>query len=109
MSRGEVWTVAGGPDYASKPRPVVILQSDAFAAIDSVTICPITSNLADAAFVRLLIEPSAENGLRTPSDLMVDKITTVPRSKLGKRIGRLGENEMKRLGEAVVEFLALSI
>ena len=77
MKRGEVWTVGGGPDYAGKPRPAVILQHDAFDATASITICPFTTHASDAPLMRLMIEPSERNGLRAPSQLMVDKITTV--------------------------------
>jgi len=58
VKRGEVWTVAGGPDYASKPRPAVILQDNAFDATASITLCPITSQAVDAPLMRLPIEPS---------------------------------------------------
>jgi mRNA interferase MazF len=39
---------------------------------------------------------------------MVDKITTVPRSKLDERIGRLADQDMVRLGRAVVVFFGLA-
>lgn len=63
MKRGEVWTAAGGPDYAGKPTPVVVLQDDAFDATHSLTICPFTTSPADAPLMRLPIEPSDQNGL----------------------------------------------
>ena len=108
MKRGEVWTVAGGPDYAGKPRPVVILQDDAFDATHSITICPFTTSSADAPLMRLRIEPSDQNGLRASSQLMVDKITTVSKKKLETRIGRLSDVEMVRLNRAVIVFLGLA-
>jgi mRNA interferase MazF len=89
MKRGEIWTVAGGKEYAGKPRPVVILQDDRFDATDSITICGLTSDPTEAPLFRALIQPSHGNGLRTTSRLMADKITTVPRTKLGSRIGQL--------------------
>ena len=61
MKRGEVWTVAGGPDYAGKPRPAIILQDDAFDATGSITICPFTTHSVDAPLVRLPIDPSDQN------------------------------------------------
>lgn len=79
MKRGELWTMAGGPGYASKPRPVVIVQDDAFAARDSVTVCLITTDPADLPVFRIAVDPTAENGLKAISRLMVDKVTTVPR------------------------------
>lgn len=107
MRRGEVWTVAGGQDYAGKPRPAVVVQDDVFEATRSVTICFLTTNPADAPLVRLDVQPSSRNGLRDMSRLMVDKITTVPRSKVGSRIGRLSETDMSRLNRALIVFLGL--
>ncbi len=108
MKRGEIWAVSGGPDYAGKPRPVVILQDDRFETTASVTICGFTSNPADAPLFRLLVEPSETNGLRAPSRLMLDKIMTVPKSKVGARIGNLDEQDLARLNRAVALFLGLA-
>ena len=88
MRRGDIWTVSGGKDYAGKPRPVVIVQDDAFDATDSITICAFTTDPTEAPLFRLPVEPNERNGLRSSSRLMVDKITTVPKSKVGERIGR---------------------
>jgi len=108
VQRGEIWTVAGGSDYAGKPRPVVILQDDSFDATASVTICAFTTDPTDAPLFRLAITPTPRNGLRAPSRLMVDKITTVPKSKLGTPIGRLDDADLVRLGQAVLVFLGLA-
>jgi mRNA interferase MazF len=109
MKRGEVWTVAGGADYAGKPRPVVILQDDSFDATDSITVCAFTTDPTDAPLFRLAVAPNDRNGLRAPSRLMVDKITTVPKSKVGARIGRLDDEDMVRLNQAVLVFLGLAV
>ena len=108
MTRGEVWTAAGGKDYAGKPRPVVIVQDDRFDATRSITICAFTSDPTDAPLFRLLVEPSAVNGLQKASRLMVDKVTTVPKAKLGKRIGRLADSDMVRVNRALLIFLGLA-
>jgi mRNA interferase MazF len=108
VRRGEIWTVAGGGGYAGKPRPIVILQDDRFDATDSVTICAFTTDPTVAPLIRLVVEPEQENGLHEPSSLMVDKVTTVPRSRLGERIGRLPDDDMIRLGRAVLVFLGLA-
>ncbi len=108
MKRGEVWTAAGGPDYAGKPRPVVILQDDVFDVTRSVTVCPFTTATIDAPLMRLPVEPSEDNGLRVASQLMVDKITTVSRTKLETRVGRLAEEDMVRLNRAAIVFLGLA-
>lgn len=108
MKRGEIWTVAGGKDYAGKPRPVVILQDDRFDRTDSITICAFTTDPTDAPLFRLAVEPSQSNGLRTVCRLMVDKITTVPKSRIGARVGRIGDEDMPRLNRAVLVFLGIA-
>ncbi len=106
MRRGEVWTVSAG-GYAGKPRPAVMVQSDLFDATASVTICVFTTDEVDAPLIRLLVEPDAQNGLRQPSYLMVDRISTVRRSRLGRCIGRLAARDMKRLERALLVFLGI--
>lgn len=108
MRRGEIWTAAAGSGYVGKPRPVVIIQDDRFDATDSVTVCAFTTDSTEAPLIRLPIVPDAENGLREPCSLMVDKITTMPRAKAGERVGRLAEDDMVRLGRAVVVFFGLA-
>ena len=108
MRRGEIWTAAGGADYGGKPRPVVIVQDDRFTAIGSITVCAITSNPTEAPLLRLAIEPTESNGLEKTSRLMVDKITTISRAKLGRRIGRLGDEDVVRLNRAILIFLGLA-
>jgi mRNA interferase MazF len=105
VRRGEIWSVAGAGNY---PRPAVILQDDRIYTTDSITVCPLTSDPSDASLFRLAVEPSEENGLRSASRLMVDKISTVERSKLGMRIGRLAQEDIVRLNRAVVVFLGIS-
>jgi len=106
--RGEIWTAAAGSGYVGKPRPVVILQDDRFDATASVTVCAFTTDPTEAPLFRLLVQPDLVNGLQEPSSLMVDKITTVPRSKVGERIGRLGDDDIVRLGPAIMVFLGLA-
>ena len=108
MKRGEIWTVAGGKDFAGKPRPAVILQDDRFDMTDSITICSFTSDPTEAPLFRLPIELHARNGLRALSRLMVDKITTVPKTKLGSRVGRLDDEDVVRLNRSVLVFLGLA-
>ena len=108
MIRGEIWTVSGGADYAGKPRPVVILQSNSFDGLGSVTICPFTTDPTEAPLLRLVITPADGNGLRDVSRIMIDKITTVPKSKLGARVGRMADEDMLRLNRGVVVFLGLA-
>jgi mRNA interferase MazF len=108
VRRGEIWTAAAGSGYAGKPRPVVIIQDDRFDATASVTVCAFTTDPTEAPLLRLVVEPDERNGLHERSALMVDKITTVPRSKLGHQLGRLNDDDMVRLGRAVMVFFGLA-
>jgi mRNA interferase MazF len=108
MKRGEIWTAAASADYASKPRPVVILQDDRFDATNSITICGLTASDAEAPLARPLVQPSQQNGLRQTSRLMVDKITTLPRARLRDRVGRLTDSDIDRLNQAIIVFLGLA-
>ncbi len=99
MRRGEIWTVAGGRDYAGKPRPVVIVQDDSFDATDE----------TDAPLFRLPVQPNERSGLRATCRLMVDKITTVPKTKVGPLVGRLNDEDSLRLNQAVLVFLGLAV
>ena len=107
MKRGEIWTVAGAKDYAAKPRPAVILQDDRFDATESITICVMTTDPTEAPLFRVPIAPNERNGLNTLSRLMVDKITTVPKNKLGRRIGHLDAKDTERVNQAILIFLGL--
>lgn len=109
MKRGNIWTVSGGKDDAGKPRPVVIVQDDNFDATDSITICAFTTDETEAPLFRLSVAPNARNGLRETCRLMVDRITTVPKSKIGSRVGRLDDDDMMRLNQAMMVFLGLAV
>ena len=108
MKRGEIWTASGGADYGGKPRPVLILQSDRFETPDSVTVCPLTTDPTDMPFFRPALSPERGSGLKVVSRIMVDKVTTMRRSKLGRRIGLIGDEEMARLSRLVLVFLGLA-
>jgi len=90
-----------------KPRPAVILQDDRFDATESITVCAVTTDPADAPLFRIPIAPNERNGLNSPSRLMVDKITTVPKNKLGHRIGNLDPKDMEYVNQAILIFLGL--
>ncbi|CAN5722474.1 type II toxin-antitoxin system PemK/MazF family toxin [soil metagenome] len=108
MNRGEIWTAAAGSGYVGKPCPVVIVQDDRFDATASVTVCAFTTDLTDAPLIRLPVEADEVTGIREASRVMVDKITTIPRSKLGERIGQLSDDDTIRLSRALVVFLGLA-
>ena len=108
MRRGDVVTVAAARDHG-KPRPAVIVQTDAFPQRHaSVVICQLTSELVDAPDFRVTIAPTRENGLQRESQVMADKPVTVRRERIGRRIGRLGGQEMTRLGTALAFVLGLA-
>ena len=88
---------------------MVIVQDDSFDATASLTVCAFTTDQTDAPLIRLFIEPDGQNGLRLARRLMVDKITTVPKSKLGKRIGQLSDQDVVRLNQAMLVFLGLAV
>lgn len=106
MKRGDVVLIALQGDMG-KPRPAVIVQNDLFATHLSFVILPLTSELRDAALMRLTIEPTAENGLEKHSQVMIDKITTVAVSKIGKVIGRLEDRQMTSLNQLMAVFLGV--
>ena len=108
MSRGDVVIVAAPGDYG-KPRPAVIVQTDAFPETHaSVVVCQLTSDLSDAPDFRVTIEPSRETGLRLRSQVMADKPVTIRRERVGERIGRLGPADMTRLNVALAFVMGLA-
>ncbi len=108
MRRGDVVTVAAPGDHG-KPRPAVIVQTDALPpAHASVVVCPMTSNLADAPDLRVTIEPGPESGLRVRSQVMADKPVTVRRDRIGQRIGSLAADEVARLDVALAFVMGLA-
>lgn len=87
---------------------MLIVQDDNFEETASITVCLLTTHSIDAGLVRPAIEASTENGLREPSYVMVDKITTMPRARLGQEVGRLKDADMLRLNRAILVFLGLA-
>jgi mRNA interferase MazF len=91
-----------------KPRPVVIVQDNDFDSTPSITICAFTSDPTEAPLFRIRVEQNERNGLRLASSLMADKLTTVPKERLGSRIGRLDDEDVVRLNQAMLVFLGLA-
>ena len=96
-----------GAGYAGKPRPAVILQSDTYRDLGSITVSLFTTNEVDASDFRIPVQPTGGNGLTTPSWLMADKLMTVPRSKLGRKSGVLSDDDMAALNRAIIVFLGI--
>ena len=93
MRRGDLVIVSPPGDYG-KPRPAIVIQSDWLKATDSVLVSLLTSVLVEAPLYRLQIEPSDANGLKAPSQVMVDKIIAMPRETCGAVIGRINESDL---------------
>ena len=108
MRRGELWVAAGGGDDTGKPRPVAIVQDDRFEDSAFVTVCALTSDPAHAPLFRVALTPSDENGLHEPCRVMVDKITTVRRERLSRRIGSLSTADMRGIDRAMLVFLGIA-
>jgi mRNA interferase MazF len=107
VRRGDVVTaVLSGA--SGKSRPALLLQHDAFEALPSVTVLPITSELRELPPIRIDVAAGPHSGLRRPSQIMVDKIQTIPRAKLGQRVGTLDEATLRRVEEALSRFLGLT-
>ena len=100
--------MAAGGGYGGKPRPAVIVQSDDFLHTQSVTVCLITSLEMDAPLLRVPVGSVEPSGLAAPSWIMVDKLVTVPRAKVGRRIGSLAPGDLSRLERLLLVFLGLA-
>jgi mRNA interferase MazF len=107
MKRGDLVTIAVSGDYG-KPRPAVVIQADVFDLHPSLTVLPLTSELHDAPLFRITVDAGETTGLTKRSQVMVDKATTVPRGKIGGRIGRLDARAMRAIDLALSKFLGLS-
>ncbi|MBR0419331.1 MAG: type II toxin-antitoxin system PemK/MazF family toxin [Erysipelotrichaceae bacterium] len=106
MKRGEIWTLQD-KNYASKARPVVVIQSDKHNTFDSVILCLFTSFESDDTGTRVCVEPTAENGLQKVSYVMADKIVTVDKNMLGRRIGILSKKDMTAVSKQLKIILDL--
>jgi mRNA interferase MazF len=108
MKRGDVVVVAAAGDYG-KPRPAVVVQTDAFPQTHpSVVICQMTSDVVDAPAFRVTIEPNERNGLRIRSQVMADKPVTVRRERIGQLIGRLADADIGRLNIALAFVMGIA-
>jgi mRNA interferase MazF len=106
VKRGDLVTVVTSGDYG-KPRPALIVQSDAHAEHPSITVLPLTSELHDLPLLRVTVEPG-NTGLRLRSQVMVDKATTIPRGKAGNRIGQLDETTLAHVTRTLGAFLGIA-
>jgi mRNA interferase MazF len=108
VKRGELWTAAAGADYTSKPRPVIILQAAEFETLESVTFVGLTSEIIEDTWFRPVIVPDADNGLRQPSQVMIDKVQTIPRGEIRNCFGQLSATDMAAIDQTLLVFLGLA-
>ncbi|MGI8592202.1 MAG: type II toxin-antitoxin system PemK/MazF family toxin [Nakamurella sp.] len=108
MRRGDIHIAVARGAYTGKPRPVVIIQDDRFDATASVTICPLTTDLVEAPLLRIAVEPTAATGIELHSQIIVDKITTMPQENVRDPLGRLADEDLVRLDRAILVFLGLA-
>ena len=107
MRRGYLLTIAMQGDFG-KPRPALVIQADQFSEHSSVTVLPITSTLVSAPLLRVTIQPSAENGLQKPSQVMVDKAMTMKRDKVGPAFGRIDADALVEVERCLAVFLGIA-
>ncbi|HET6469862.1 MAG TPA: type II toxin-antitoxin system PemK/MazF family toxin [Geminicoccaceae bacterium] len=105
MTHGDIFTVSGGSDYAGKPRPAVVIQSDSFHTTASVAMCLVTSEDIGAILFRVPLEPTPHNTLSRLSWIKVDNVVTMPRNKVGRSIGRLTSEQLRAVDAALALFL----
>jgi len=105
--RGDLVTVVMQGDFG-KPRLALVLQADQFIEHASVTVLPVSGTLVAAPLLRVTLEPSSENGLQKPSQVMIDKSMTVKRSKIGHIIGRVGTDTMVTVERCLAVFLGIA-
>jgi mRNA interferase MazF len=108
MNRGDLASAVLPGPYGSKPRPVLVIQSDEFLDLESVTVLPLTSEVLPVQVFRVTVEPTSENGLIERSQIMVDKAHTVPRHRLGYIFGRAADKDMMAVSRALALFLGFS-
>lgn len=107
MHRGDIVTIAASGDYG-KPRPALVIQSDLFDTLSSVTLCLITSELHHTPILRITVDPAPENGLRRISQVQVDKVVTVKRERVGGVIGRLDDATMLKVNRSLAVFVGMA-
>lgn len=108
MTKGDLVIVATRGSYTSKPRPALVVQADVFNETHaSITVCPITSDVIDAPLFRINVPPGARTGLQSGSQVMVDKIVSVPRSAISRTVGRCNRGELELVDDALRRWLSV--
>jgi mRNA interferase MazF len=107
MKRGDLVSVSLPGDYG-KPRPALVIQSDVFSYLESITVLPLTTDILDASDARISISPTPDNGLRHLSQVMIDKLGILHRVKAGPVIGRISDGEISSVERALAAFLGFA-
>lgn len=107
LKRGDIVSAVLSRDYG-KPRPVLIIQSDRLIKLGSVVVCPLTSDVDDTDPLRIRLQPSVTNGLRSVSDIMIDKVSAIPRDRCREIIGMVEQGVMERAGGILAVVLGLA-
>ncbi len=107
VKRGDLVAIALQGDYG-KPRHALVIQSDLFSQHPSVTVLPITSELRQAPLFRIDIEPSADNGLKKLSQVMIDKMQSISVEKLGDPFGRVDDASLLAINRALAVWLGFA-
>ena len=107
MTRGDFVTIASQGDFG-KPRPALVMQTDAFSEHPSITVLLVSSTWIDAPLLRVGVQPTPENGLQKASQVMVDKAMTIKRDKVGPAFGRLDANAMIEVERCLAVFLGIA-
>jgi mRNA interferase MazF len=108
VRRGDVVISVFSGGYG-RPGPAVAVQSDAFNPTHaSVALCPSSTEQTGLTLFRLALSASNTNGLRHDSEVMIDKVGAVDRSKIRQRVGRLPEDQMRTVDRLLSAWLGLS-
>lgn len=105
--RGDLVTIAMQGDFG-KPRPALVIQANQFNQHSSMTVLPITSTIVAAPLLRITLEPSQKNGLHKPSQVMIDKVLTVKRDKVGPAFGQVAADVMLEVERCLAVFLGIA-
>lgn len=107
LKRGDLVTIAVSGDYG-KPRPALVIQDNAFGDLPSAVVLRLTSDIHDWPLFRITVQPAKINGLKTASQVMIDKPATVPKTKIGGRIGRVDDNTLRAIYTAFARFFGIA-
>lgn len=108
MRHGDLVTVAARGDYTTKPRPALVVQADVFAELHSVAVCLLSTQRVDAPLLRIDVHPGVDNGLSDSCQIMIDKLVTVPRTRVGHPLGRLDRETLLRVDRSLAVFLGIA-